>query len=131
MTTRFIITGNQENKTGNPIPYFRQTQQSSRFNPAARRYHDWKDFVRAQFWLQTAKKLRTDKPYGKAAKGRLEVKIRFRGEAHADPDNIVKGLLDSLFENDKHIDVSTSHSCGNQAGSIEILITLTNETSSP
>jgi hypothetical protein len=121
----FTILGNQEDKTGNPIPYHRQTQRSSFFNKSAKRYQAWKDHVRSEFWLQTAKKLKADKPYGKDVKGRLEAKISFRGENHADPDNIVKGILDALFENDKHIDVTTSHTCKNPQGSVTVTISIT------
>jgi hypothetical protein len=123
MNQSFIIAGNQEDKTGNPIPYHRTTQRSF-WNQASKRYHAWKEFVRSQYWLQTAKRLRNDKPYYKEARGRLEVKIAFKGENHADPDNIAKGILDALFENDKHMDVSTSHTCKNPQGSVAVTITL-------
>lgn len=119
----FTITGNQEDKAGNPIPYNRTTQ-GSYWNKSSKRYQAWKDFVRLQFWLQAGAFDESTKPYGKEAKGRLEAKISFKGENHADPDNIVKGILDALFENDKHIDVSTSHTCKNPQGSVEVTITL-------
>jgi Holliday junction resolvase RusA-like endonuclease len=121
MKYTFVITGNQEDRAGNPIPYHRTTQGSF-WNKTSKRYNAWKQFVCSEYWLQTVKKLSNEKPYGKEVKGRIEVKISFRGENHADPDNIVKGILDALFENDKHIDVVTSHTCKNSHGSVEVSI---------
>jgi hypothetical protein len=41
----FTIFGNQENSEGNPIPYFRSTQ-NNQWNPEVKRYNAWKDYVR-------------------------------------------------------------------------------------
>lgn len=116
----FTLVGNQEEKTGNPIPYHRQTQRSSFYNPSARRYHAWKDFIRQEYWLQTANKISSQKPFNSVFRGKVEFTIDFKSENHADPDNIAKGILDALFENDKHVDIATSHTCNNKQGKVII-----------
>lgn len=118
---QFILTGNQEDMVGNPIPYHRTTQRSY-WNKGSRRYQSWKTFVRQQYWLQTKKRISDDKPFDKSFCGRLEITIEFRGENHADPDNIVKGIADALFENDKHVDVATKHACNAKKGKVIINI---------
>lgn len=75
----FTITGNQEDGTGNPIPYHRTTQASF-WNKTSKRYHAWKQYVRSEYWFQTTRHLSDDKPFSKDANGRVEVKIRFKGE---------------------------------------------------
>jgi len=117
----FTLVGNQSDKAGNPIPYHRTTQASF-WNKDSKRYNAWKQFVRQEYWLQTAKKISGHKPFNKAFKGKVEVYIEFKNESHADPDNIAKGILDALFENDKHVDITTSHTCKNKAGKVIIKI---------
>ena len=115
----FIIHGNQENDQGNPIPYLRMTQ-GSKWSKQAKRYLSWKEYVRKTF--QKVHNISfIDKPFN-APKARLTVHCSFRGENHADLDNIAKGLLDSLFIQDKHVDVTTTHSCGNAKGSCVVTV---------
>ena len=92
---RFTIYGNQENIKGNPIPYFRQTQASSRFNKNARRYHAWKDYVRKA--ANISDKLVTE---GKLT---MDIKVYFKDKTHGDSDNIFKGIADAMFKNDKYL----------------------------
>ena len=117
----FLLIGNQKDRAGNPIPYHRATQGSF-WDPAAKRYKAWKDFVREQYWLQVKKKINNNKPFGKDFRGTVMLIIKFKGENHADPDNIVKGILDALFENDKHVDVQTFHTCGNTTPNVFVEI---------
>jgi len=118
----FTLVGNQEDKFGNPIPYHRQTQRSSFYNPSARRYHDWKDFARQEYWLHICKKISDQKLFNKDFRGKGAFTIGFKGENHADPDNIAKGIPDALFENDKHVDIAISHTCKNKQGKLIIKI---------
>lgn len=129
MTLQFTIVGNQESKIGNPIPYHRATQ-GSRWNPAHRRYLLWKDHVKSAF-----KKVQPKSPFCPLdnldphpivgnVHGRVRAYIYFGDETHADPDNIVKGILDSLFKNDKHIDVETAHSCKDKKPRVEVRLTI-------
>jgi Holliday junction resolvase RusA-like endonuclease len=125
---RFTIVGNQEDRRGNPIPYFRTTQGSS-WNKPSQRYAAWKDYVRLQLDLQEVeipKMYRSHpleiKPFNKLVRGRTTATVFFRNEAHADPDNIVKGINDALFINDKHIDVHTDHECRDGNPRVEVVI---------
>ncbi|CAM6004589.1 unnamed protein product [Sphagnum balticum] len=96
--------------------------KGSKWSPGAKRYQAWKTFAAAELmsnkWLQLIKTYNdTGHPFD-VPRGRLEIEIQFRGENHADPDNIVKGLCDAFFKNDKHIDVQTHHTCGNKQGRV-------------
>ena len=112
----FTIHGNQENREGNPIPYFRTTQ-NGQFSKGAKRYHAWKDFVRANFLDATRPKTRIKredfgdfhdiiqkKPIPAADyKQRMSLMIYWANKAHSDCDNVYKGIADALFMNDKHL----------------------------
>lgn len=117
----FTLEGNQENIVGNPIPYHRTTQKSF-WDKASKRYKAWKDFVCQQYWLQVMNCLKNEKPFGKDFSGRVEVFISFSLENHADPDNVGKGIIDSLFKNDKHVNLTTNFSCHNPVGLVEVFI---------
>lgn len=120
MEYTFTIWGNQEEPEGNPIPYQRLTQRGV-WIAKAKRYHAWCDYVRASFH-RVYPQTKMGKPFQDKEHGKLTATIIFRGEKHADPDNCVKGLLDALFDDDKHIDVETKHVCRKEAGSIQIVI---------
>lgn len=103
-TYKFTIYGNQEDIAGNPIPYFRQTQRSARFNKNAIRYHHWKDYVRAAFneavdSFTVSQNILLEVP----VKAYLHTRIYFANKKHADSDNIQKGIKDALFSNDKMV----------------------------
>jgi len=132
----FIVFGNQEDENeGNPIPYTRTTQ-ASKWSPRYMRYTAWKTYVVAQY-LDTVfpnKQIRREdmgeihdllekKPIKKGVRARVVAHIFFGKENHSDPDNIVKGINDALFMDDKHVDVQTHHSCGNKKPRIEVTIT--------
>lgn len=101
---KFTIYGNQEDAKGNPIPYFRQTQRSARFNKNAIRYHHWKDYVRDAFneavgSFTVSQHILLEVP----VKAYLHTRIYFANKKHADSDNIQKGIKDALFSNDKMV----------------------------
>lgn len=103
-TYKFTIYGNQEDVKGNPIPYFRQTQRSARFNKNAIRYHHWKDYVRTAFneavgSFTVSQNILLEVP----VKAYLHTKIYYANKKHADSDNVQKGIKDALFSNDKMV----------------------------
>lgn len=116
---KFTVMGNQENPRGNPIPYHRQTQKSSRFDPAALRYQAWKQHVVSAFvkdtgwtvnkWVRPSMLRGRKFVYGSALssskdnKYRMSIMIYFADYSHADPDNIFKGIADALFDSDKYL----------------------------
>lgn len=103
MVYEFTIWGNQEGP-GNPIPYHRTTQRA-RFTPEHRRYEAWKNHVVAAFLRGThyhQKHIGT-KPIKHAGKARLDAMIYWHDNTHGDPDNILKGINDALFVNDKRV----------------------------
>lgn len=121
----FTIVGNQEDERGNPIPYHRATQRG-RFNKGQRRYYAWKDHVRASFaqsWDRSIP-LTLDGKIPGTPVGKVTAEICFGSETHADPDNVVKGILDALFQNDKHVDVETKHSCRHDEPRVLVNVTL-------
>jgi hypothetical protein len=111
---KFEIRGNQENDEGNPIPYVRSTQRGQ-FKPNVRRYSMWKQYVIKSFYdkypnysptvngapIFSGKIFATSK----SNPMRMKLFIHFASDAHADPDNIFKGIADALFSNDKYLAV--------------------------
>lgn len=119
----FTIRGNPLDPNGNAIPYTRTTQRA-KYSPRYERYRDWKDYVVAAFYRETGKKQTTlrGKPIAGVPRASLSVAIAFKGEAHADPDNVVKGIADALFDSDKEVDVHTTHTCKQQQGLVSVII---------
>jgi len=87
----------------NPIPYKRSTQAST-WTPEYKKYTAWKQFLQEAFirrypqkgWLPKTKPITSEGPWF------CSVRITFKGHNHGDPDNILKGVNDSLFCNDKY-----------------------------
>ena len=110
---KFTIYGNQENVKGNPIPYHRTTQ-GSKWSEAHRRYESWKGYVVNSFllsngaiycWaacenLASCRKPLTSK---KGEKWRIDIVIYFANERRGDCVNIMKGIEDALFHDDKYV----------------------------
>ncbi len=58
-------------------------------------------------------------------KARMDIKIFWKNGAHADPDNVFKGIADALFKNDKFLDGSfESYYSPEEIGKVEVTITL-------
>lgn len=121
MINKFTIPANQGDPTGNPIPYERSTQRTF-WNQRDRRYHAWKDYVRGFCWnaisklhgktvaiddTETSIKLRRFNPRLKPLllkrKCRMDIFATYKHNAHADTDNVWKGISDALFQNDKNV----------------------------
>ena len=123
----FIIRGNQEDPEGNPIGYHRTTQ-GSYWNEGSRRYYAWKEYVVAAFERGTRRTPKEGKPLAlkKGEKAQVAIKVYWKNGAHADLENIVKGVLDSLFENDKCVNgiKATCEPAEDGKGRVEVEITL-------
>lgn len=126
-TITFTIKGNQEDIEGNPVPYVRVVSRAL-WLPSAQRYHAWKEYVRSiffrnypEFSSEHVQPLNTKI----SERARMSIKIYWVNGAHADPDNIFKGLADALFHNDKFLDgVFESYYASDGKGRVEVEITL-------
>lgn len=144
MQIEFIITGNQEHPEGNPIPYTRLTQGTT-WTDKALRYGAWKTYVVQQFERaakiqgfplalddqQAVKEMirtgRPAKPINLEKKlARMDIRIEWANGAHADADNIFKGILDALFVNDKNVAAGSfeSKKANDGVGKVFIKITI-------
>jgi hypothetical protein len=135
-TITFTIPGNQDYPKGNPIPYTRSTQKGQ-WKPAVRKYNEWKQYVRGCFLAHCVDEglisnsefrdllyIHEDgKPIRYYQKQRCEMhlQIYFKDHAHADSDNIFKGIADALFENDKYLEGSFKFDYS-LAGSVKVVI---------
>jgi len=96
---------------GDPVPYTRMTQgqvklmriPDSRISPAGKkvkdkikRYFTWKEFVNAHTLSLHFERSPKTKIF-------LNVMCYFKNKAHADPENIRKGIQDAIFEQDKMV----------------------------
>ena len=129
-TITFTIHGNQEHPNGNPIPYFRTTQ-AGQWTKGAKRYHAWKDYVKKAWSKAGVPKEYNDELAKKPIpatkeKIRMTIKIYWMNRAHADCDNVFKGIADALFMNDKYLvsDGFDYEYCPEKRGRVEVTITL-------
>ena len=123
MKLMFVIEGNHENKKGNPIPYLRMTQNEIKLLKipdeklmdsgikkkwGIRRYLNWKKYVEVYLYFYSriggrkARKEEIERIINQD-KVKLDCMIYFANKKHGDPDNIRKGIQDSIFGNDKHV----------------------------
>lgn len=136
---RFTIHGNQEDHIGNPIPYTRAL--ANQFRSDAARYMAWKEYVRASF-ERTAVQAReydvdvsykpvyttTSFPYPQLCAeeqcAAVHVRIFFQNGHHGDGDNILKGIMDALFHNDKCVWSGSfeSYPARNGKGRVEVTL---------
>ena len=125
----FLIKGNQEDPTGNPLGYTRTTQ-ASKWNPKYQRYCKWKNYVVSKCMTGMPKiggfsstiiadqsgdgKIQTISagvPFTKnyypfiiqKSNVIMDVRIKWANERRADPDNVFKGIADALFKDDKNV----------------------------
>lgn len=109
----FVVVGNNHERDGNPRPYTRTTQagkwhtrkQKDGTPNALGRYYGYKEWVMRQMtpeqkatlydiiWPMLEHKLQF----------LVDIRMDFKGFRHGDPDNIVKGLLDTLFHDDNMV----------------------------
>ena len=98
------IDGNHENPMGNAVPYVRMTQRGKFVKGSAQRYIAWIKFLQWEWLRQTG----TPLPTQKGGYWSLTVFCAFKGEGHADVDNVAKGVQDAIFKlsGDKHVAMS-------------------------
>ena len=104
---KFEIFGNQEDPLGNPIPYTRTTARAkyrlwtkSGKPTQYARYVAFKSHILRSLSREDERHLIQEIwPLIAAERYQffLDCQMQFRGTRYGDPDNIVKGLLDSLF----------------------------------
>ena len=88
---RFIIRGNQENPLGNPMGYMRTTYRS-KWTKKYGRYRAWKSYVWVSLCSEYLEKPRyIDKVF-------CDIRIWYVDNRRSDPDNILKGIIDSLSD---------------------------------
>ena len=128
---KFTIHGNPQDIEGNPIPCVRVVGQAL-WVPNAKRYWEWKKYVQAVFLREYPEYSTTiyqspSLTTKMSATARMDIKIYWVNGKHADPDNIFKGIADSLFQQDKYLDGSfESHYASDGKGRVEVEITLNN-----
>ena len=124
----FSIRGNHENQAGNPIPYTRTLSHS--WTKSAARYKDWMEYVRIEFLRSFQSARRGSVPvtldgHLELARGQtaeISLHVTWANGAHGDLDNVLKGVLDSLFVQDKEIVKLTATSEKGKRGSVEGVI---------
>lgn len=135
-TISFTIQGNQQDRSGNPLPYFRMTQKS-KWTDAAQRYEAWKSYVRGVlydsgciFTSLMVRQYQADRPplvLDKDERAQIAIKVFWADRTHGDLDNILKGILDALFENDKCVNglKASSELAEDGNGRVEVIIGIT------
>lgn len=127
-TIQFTIKGNPEDIEGNPVPYVRVVGRAL-WLPSAKRYHAWKEYVRAVLYRSYPEYSSQDDPQPfttkPSLKCRMDILISWSGGVHADPDNIFKGMADALFKSDKYLDGSFESGYAEDGkGRVDVIITL-------
>lgn len=131
----FIIKGNQENPNGNPIPYLRTTQ-ASQWTDKAVRYQEWKGYVVGEY-IKALEKIENRKELEKyhdlsklkpiantGEKIHMRLQITWGNKAHADSDNVFKGIADALFINDKFLVGEFDYEYGEKGAGGQVKITI-------
>lgn len=102
---RFTINGNQNDPSGNPIPYKRTLAKV--YSKVSKDYHQWLEYIRAEFDRASlaVHATRESYPYPDFTNLPPDVsfscRIHWKDNKHGDVDNVLKGILDALFKNDK------------------------------
>jgi hypothetical protein len=92
--TSIEIAGNRPDPNGNAVAYERMTQRSKWKDPAARRYLPGKNSFKITGSCRPASLCLRKR----TATTRLDVICYFKGERHADPENVRKGIQDAIFQ---------------------------------
>ncbi len=138
-TINFTIYGNHADQRGNPIPKIKKTARQY-WTPEARRYSEWKKHVQLAL-LDAVKEKHTELSQrigqcmvreGKPIElqhfenARMDIKIWWKNEAHADGENVFGSIADALFKNDKKLDGSFEGSrAPDGKGRVEVVINVT------
>ena len=130
----FIVRGNHEDPDGNPVPYTRTLSQA--WTKAASRYKEWQEYVRAEFYRSCKMRGRDDMSgvpvttsgmleLAKGQEVEVDIEVVWASGHHGDLDNILKGILDALFAQDKEVTEIHAVSSRGKKGRIAGRITIT------
>lgn len=143
VTIKFTIPGNHEDSTGNPIPKIKRTRHQY-WTPEAQRYAQWKEYVQSCFYgksniyeipvvldgrkrnfIGITKQRIKPITLGKGQHARMDLKIWWANEAHADPENVFGSIADAIFQDDKNLDGSfRARIAKDGKGRVEVAITI-------
>ncbi|MCV3508840.1 RusA family crossover junction endodeoxyribonuclease [Campylobacter sp. CNRCH_2016_3089] len=85
----------------NPVPYKRTTQRAKFVCKDYLKYLDFKKYLQIEFRKQNG--ISPNQAFDSKKQYEFSLKIGFNNKKHGDADNIVKAVLDALFENDKNV----------------------------
>lgn len=80
------------------VPYVRTTQRQKFCDPRYKRYQAFKQYVRS-----IATRSGVPEELEKVSKYAIYVSVRWKQKARSDLDNILKGVMDSLWSQDRRI----------------------------
>lgn len=141
-TLTFTINGNQKDSVGNAIPYKRTL--SGKFRKGDIDYMEWKEYVRSELdraavWHAKTGEVfkykalysRESMPYPEfqemeTGRAQVHIKIFWRDGKHGDGDNVLKGVMDALFKDDKGVWAGSFESkrAENKLGHVEVTLIL-------
>ena len=101
------------------VPYVRTTQMRKHFDKAYHRYAKWKDFCRS---VANTKGVPSDLASSKRYE--VHVAVYWKGKARADLDNCCKGILDSLWKQDRRVLKITAEALEHQTRGDWVLVTV-------
>lgn len=129
------IAGNHADRNGNPLPKIKMIGRQQ-WTDKAQRYGAWKVFVQ-QIFLEAHGRVGEPHPFramrnpGRYAKpiicgkARMDLKIYWADEHHADPESVFGSIADALFVNDKELDGSfTCYHSPEHKGRVEVKISI-------
>jgi len=125
MQVTFTIPGNHlDPERGNPIPYVRTTQRQKFKDERYLRYAGWKKYVQDIALVRATNKCTLHDLCAnfRKQKIRLDCMIYFGSQNHGDPENVRKGIQDSLFKQDKYVMGSVDFDYDRECPRVEVMI---------
>ena len=110
-------------KDHNPVPYKRTTQRQKYVDEDYKKYQQWKAIVYFSFIKQLGKAPQNF--FKKDQKYYVDIMIYFKDRTHGDSDNIMKGVLDAIFQKpltDKYIAGSFDYQYDKKNPRVEVKI---------
>lgn len=92
------------------MPYKRTTQRQKWIDKNYKKYQEWKKFLQYTFRQQNGFMPQLEGAYF------VEVMVYYKDKRHGDTDNVVKGINDALFKNDKFVSGSYRFEYANSGG---------------
>lgn len=136
MSIKFSISGNADDREGNPMPKLKMTGRQQ-WTPRARKYGRWKEYVVVSLieHLQTLDpQIARQCARNYAACGKplilgdrratMDIVITWKDGHHGDPENIFGSIADALFHNDKYLSGSFTFRDEHGKGQVDVAITI-------